>query len=758
MNQNHQICYFQDPNGPKLSWSSDSGMKLLKKDGLHFKDLAHDGVFYPYEDWRLSADERAKDLAQRLSIDQIAGLMLYSRHQFVPGMSIPYFGKVTYDGKELPESSAPFSALSDQQIQFLSKDYLRHVLVVSVSSPADAALWNNNLQAFAEKEPWGIPVSISSDPRHGTSVTFEFDAGAGGDISHWPEQLGLAASFDPELVHRFGEIAAKEYRAMGITTALSPQADLTTEPRWSRFAGSFTESSKLSTDLVRAYCDGFQTSKGDQEISDGWGYDSVNTMVKHWPGGGAVEGGRDAHFGCGKYSVYPGNNFQEHMVPFTEGAFKLKDGTKSASAVMPYYTIIHGQIGEDECGCSYSRYLVTDLLRERFGFDGVVCTDWNITYDETTVDDLYTGKCWGVESLSQVERCYKIIMAGVDQFGGLNEKAPVIEAYKMGVAEHGEVFMRKRFEDSAYRLLKNIFRIGLFENPYLNPEEASRVVGCPEYMEEGFDAQIKSVVMLKNRNKVLPLASETKVYVPQVHIPKNTDWMGIEVPDHWTDAVPASILKRYFTRVDTPEEADVALCFIRQPGGAAFSMLGGYDREDRENGGNGYVPVSLQYRPYTATAARTVSLAGGDPTEDTDNRSYFGKTVTVNNEEDLDLVLDTRKVMGNKPVIVCVKTTGPMVMNEFETCADAIVMSFGDIPQAVMEILSGSSEPSGLLPLQLPANMDTVEKQGEDTGFDMECHFDSEGHIYDFGYGMNWSGVISDDRTKKYAHFPKGEV
>lgn len=269
-----KICHYQDPNGPKLSWSRDSGMKLLEKDGLHFKDLAHDGNFYPYEDWRLSADERARDLAARLSIDQIAGLMLYSRHQFVPGMSIPYFGKVTYDGKELPESTAPFSALSDQQIQFLSEDYLRHVLVVSVSSPADAASWNNNLQAFAEKEPWGIPVSISSDPRHGTSVTFEFDAGAGGDISHWPEQLGLAASFDPKLVHRFGEIAAKEYRAMGITTALSPQADLTTEPRWSRFAGSFTESSKLSTDLVRAYCDGFQTSEGDREICEGWGYDA----------------------------------------------------------------------------------------------------------------------------------------------------------------------------------------------------------------------------------------------------------------------------------------------------------------------------------------------------------------------------------------------------------------------------------------------------------------------------------------------------
>ena len=120
----------------------------------------------------------------KLSIEQIAGLMLYSRHQFVPGMSNFYFGKVTYDGKELPESTAPFSALSDQQIQFMKEDYLRHVLVVTVASPKDVAMWNNNLQELAEGEPWGIPVSISSDPRHGTSVTFEFDAGAGGDISH----------------------------------------------------------------------------------------------------------------------------------------------------------------------------------------------------------------------------------------------------------------------------------------------------------------------------------------------------------------------------------------------------------------------------------------------------------------------------------------------------------------------------------------------------------------------------------------------
>ena len=752
MKDKKEICYFQNPGGPRLSWSQNSGMKLIEKDGLRFKDLAHDGELHPYEDWRLPAETRAKDFAGKLSIEQIAGLMLYSRHQFVPGMSNFYFGKVTYDGKELPESTAPFSALSDQQIQFMKEDYLRHVLVVTVASPKDAAMWNNNLQELAEGEPWGIPVSISSDPRHGTSVTFEFDAGAGGDISHWPEQLGMAASFDPDLVRRFGEIASDEYRAMGITTALSPQADLTTEPRWSRFAGSFTESPKLSTDLVRAYCDGFQTSVGEAEICDGWGYNSVNAMVKHWPGGGAVEGGRDAHFGCGKYSVYPGNNFEQHLEPFTKGAFGLQGKTGSASAVMPYYTIVHDQPGGEEVGCSYSHYLVQELLRDQYGFDGVVCTDWNITYDETTVDDLYTGKCWGVEGLSQVERCYKILMAGVDQFGGLNEKEPVIEAYKMGVKEHGEAFMRARFEKSAYRLLVNIFRVGLFEDPYLDPEHASKVVGCPEYMEEGFRAQVKSVVMLKNKKQVLPLAKKAKVYVPKIHIPAYIDWMGTQIPEQLADPIPVSILDRYFTRVETPEEADAALCFIRQPNGAAFSMLGGYDVKDREQGGNGYMPVSIQYRPYTADAAREESIAGGDPTETSANRSYKGKTVTVNNEDDLELVLETRRAMKEKPVILCVKTNSPMVMREIEPSADAILMEFGDLPQAVLELICGLHTPSGLLPMQLPADMDTVEQQCEDVPFDMVCHTDEEGHVYDFGFGMDWNGVIDDERVKKYAH------
>lgn len=754
-NLGQTILSKQNPDGPELKWSANSGVKLLEKDGLYFKDLAKDGVFYPYEDWRLSSNERAADLASRLSIDQIAGLMLYSRHQFVPGFSADYFGEVTYNGTSLQEAGLPVYALSDQQKAFITNDYLRHVLVVAVQSAADSAKWNNNLQELSESLEWGIPISISSDPRHGTTVTFEFDAGAGGDISHWPEPLGMTATFDPALVRRFGEIASKEYRALGITTALSPQIDLTTEPRWSRFLGSFGEHSSLSAALAEAYCDAFQTSEGDREIEEGWGYDSVNAMVKHWPGGGAVEGGRDAHFPCGKYSVYPGNNFDEHLIPFTQGALKLTGKTQKASAVMPYYTIVYGQPGGENVGCSYSKYLITDLLRNQYAYDGVVCTDWSITADEGPIESMYSGKCWGVEHLTEPERCYKVIMAGVDQFGGLNEKKNIIAAYELGVKEHGETFMRKRFEDSARRLLRNIFRTGLFENPYLVPEEASRVVGCPEYMKEGFDAQVKSVVMLKNRNQVLPLAKKTKLYIPKLYVPENTDWMGIHTKEHWEDPISPALLSKYFTLVETPEEADAALCVLRQPNGAGFSLQGGYDVNDRENGGNGYIPVSLQYRPYTAEKAREHSIAGGDPQEDFVNRGYKGKTVTVNNEQDLDTMLETRRKMGSKPVIVCASMTAPMVMAEFEKEADAILATFGNLPQAVLEIISGNQEPSGLLPLQIPQDMDTVEEQYEDVPFDMVCHVDSENHIYDFGFGLNWNGVIDDARVKKYAHRPE---
>lgn len=738
-------------NGPTLGYSPTSGVSILTVDGLQFKDLNRNGTLDPYEDWRLSVEERARDLASKMSVEQIGGLMLYSLHQAIPAAESG-FGAGTYGGKSLSQSGALSSDLTDDQKTFLLDDNLRHVLITAVESPEVAAEWNNQMQAYVEGIGLGIPGNTSSDPRHAATVSAEFNAGAGGAISLWPDGLGLAATFDPSIVKQFGEIASREYRALGITTALSPQIDLGTEPRWYRIYMTFGESPELATDMARAYIDGFQTSADSAEIRDGWGYHSVNAMVKHWPSGGPEEGGRDGHWAFGKFAVYPGRNFQMHLKPFTEGAFKLAGKTGKASAVMPYYTISYNQAPDGtNLANGFSKWIVTDLLRERYGYDGVVCTDWMITHDEGKTPDVFEGKPWGVEELSVDERHYVAIMAGMDQFGGNNELAPVMAAYQMGVRDHGETFMRNRFEQSAVRLLRNIFRLGLFENPYINPETSRQIVGNPEYMQAGYDAQLKSIVMLKNKENVMPQRDKKTIYIPKITRPEIRDWWGNVSKSTFDYPVNMDMARNYYNTTDNPNEADFAIVFVRSPHFNADG--GGYDKKDRESGGNGYVPISLQYTQYTAIQARPKSIAAGDPVIDPEitNRSYRDKSSIALNTKDLDTILETKQKMNGKPVIVVINADRPMVFCEFEHEIDGILIHFGISEQAVLDIISGKAEPSGLLPLQMPADMNTVEKQKEDVPFDMECHKDTEGNIYDFGYGLNWSGVIKDSRTTKYS-------
>lgn len=746
---NGTFILIKNKGGQTLGYSKSSGVKIIVSAGFAFKDLNKNGKLDKYEDWRLPAEERAKDLASKMSVEQIAGLMLYSSHQAVPSRGHGYMGG-TYNGKPFEESGADPSDLSDAQIEFLSKDNVRHVLVTSVESPEVAARWNNKMQSMTEGLGFGIPVNISSDPRHGVIASAEYNAGAGGRISMWPEPLGLAATFDPEIVRQFGHIAALEYRALGIATTLSPQIDIATDPRWSRVSGTFGESSKLTADLAKAYIDGFQTSYDTNEISNGWGFASVNAMAKHWPGGGTGEGGRDAHFAFGKYAVYPGNNFAEHLIPFTEGAFKLGEKTGSVSAIMPYYTISFEQdtIYHENVGNSYSKYIISDLLRGKYNYKGVVCTDWGITADESPeIANMFLGgRCWGVEKgYTVAQRHYRLIMVGIDQFGGNNRSEPVLEAYKMGVKEHGESFMRNRFEESAVRLLLNIFRTGLFENPYLDPANSAKIVGNPDFMKAGYEAQLKSAVLLKNKGQILPLQKGIKVFIPERYLPAGQDWFDNPIPERKEYPVNLNIVRKYFEITDNAEEADAALVFVTNP-----ETGRGYKPEDVKSGGNGYFPISLQYGPYTAVDARNPSIAGGDPLENFTNRTYKGKTVQARNIYDLKMITETSRKMKGKPVIVVVRMSNPMVFSEFEPQVGAILVHFGIQDQAILDIISGNAEPSGLLPMQMPANMKTVEKQNEDVPFDMECYTDSEGNTYDFAFGMNWKGKISDQRTKEY--------
>ena len=721
----------RNQNGPELGYNS---VGLLEKDGLFFKDMERTGELVPYEDWRLTPEERAKDLASRLSVEEIAGLMMYSAHQMVPA-SINGVFPGTYRGGQAREAcGAEEWELTDQQSKFLTKDHVRFVLATELKNGEVASKWSNELQKLCEDMPHCIPANISTDPRHGAGkASAEFKTQAKG-VSKWPHGLGLAATFSPELVREFARTAAAEYRALGITTELGPQIDLGTEPRWMRVGDTWGQSSDLVTDYAKAYCEGLQN---DPEAGDSWGSGSVAAMVKHWPGGGPCEGGRDAHYAFGKYAVYPGENLEEHLKPFLEGAFKL-DGTECASSVMPYYTVSYGvDPSGDNVGNSYSKYIIKDLLRDKYGFEGIICTDWGITNDPDPEIDAFGSRCFGTEKLTVAERHLRIIENGVDQFGGNNDIEPILEAYRIGCERHGEEAMRARFEESAVRLLVNSFRCGLFENPYLEPEKSVEVLGCDPYVEAGFKAQLKSVVMVKN-NGVLPLQGRKKVYIPGRHIDSRKGFFRNMVPAVDLPGVNAWETEEFYEQVDRPEDADFAVVFIESP------ISDGYSKE------TGYRPVALQFRPYTADAAREVSIAGGDFREASDNRTYKGKTNTAANESDLDAVIDTKKAMGDKPVIVSIRMNNPCMVAEFEKYADAVLVDFGVEARAVYSLISGAAEPSALLPVAIPRDMETVEKHFEDKPFDYEAYVDSCGNKYDFGYGLNWKGIIQDARTEKY--------
>jgi beta-glucosidase len=454
---------------------------FLTEDGFTFRDLNKNGRLDPYEDSRRPIDERVEDLLSQMTLEEKAGMMFHNRI----GMN--------QDGTLL-EGAGPFDPV--QTVDLVAKRLINHFNVYVVADPRQMAEWYNRLQKLAERTRLGIPVTISSDPRHAFSTNPLANLMAG-KFSQWPEPIGLAATGDPALVQEFGDIARQEYVAVGIRTALHPMADLATEPRWARINGTFGEDADLASRMVSAYVKGFQ--------GDALGPQSVTCMTKHFPGGGPQKDGEDAHFAYGKEQAYPGDNFDYHLIPF-EAAFEA--GT---AQIMPYYGMPVG-LAIEEVGFGFNRDVITGLLREEYGFDGVVCTDWSLLGGfGMPGHGAMQPRSWGVEELSLEERARKALDAGVDQFGG--ESCPEVI---VGLVESGQID-EVRIDESIRRLLRDKFRLGLFDDPYVNPDAAAQIVGSAEFRKAGELAQRKSIVLLKNaeasEGKALPLHGRPKIYI-----------------------------------------------------------------------------------------------------------------------------------------------------------------------------------------------------------------------------------------------------
>ena len=466
----------------------------MTQENFTFRDLNKNGSLDVYEDSRESVDKRVEDLLSQMTIEDKAGQMFITMIGMGRNgnhLDVPPIHKDILDDP-LFEVGIFFSL--ETNAEMIVKRKMSHFNILHAYTPEAIARFNNNLQRKAERTRLGIPVTIATDPRHGAR---EDETGVGGiftpSFSRWPTSLGLAATRDTTLVREFGEIAREEYKSCGIRLALHPMADLATEPRWARINGTFGEDAELSAAMTYAYIKGFQ---GDTLSNN-----SVITMVKHFSGGGPQKDGEDAHFPYGKEQVYPGNNFNYHLIPFTKGALPANTGQ-----IMPYYGIPVGQTKED-VAFGFNKEIITELLRDSLKFDGVVCTDWNIINPMPLAEIAGGERAWGVEDLTPVQRMKKAILAGVDQIGGESSTEQIIN-----LVEKGDI-QESRIDQSVRRILRDKFTIGLFDNPFVDVNKISDKLSKPDEIKKGEIAQVKSTILLKNKNKVLPLKKNMKLYL-----------------------------------------------------------------------------------------------------------------------------------------------------------------------------------------------------------------------------------------------------
>ncbi|WP_109775677.1 glycoside hydrolase family 3 N-terminal domain-containing protein [Quadrisphaera granulorum] len=583
----------------------------------------------PYEDPRRTPDERTDDLLARMSLEEKVGLLFQTVIEVGPdGALVEGAGNISKSGTS----------------EVVLRKHLSHFNVHHIAAARQAARWNNTLQRLAEGTPHGVPVTISTDPRHAfqenTGVAF-----SAGPFSQWPEAMGLAALDDIDLVRRFADVARREYVAVGIRAALHPQVDLATEPRWGRQAQSLGHDAERVAAYTAAYLAGFQ--------GDRLGPDSVACTTKHFPGGGPQKDGEDAHFPYGREQVYPGGMFEYHLRPFQEA---IAHGT---AAVMPYYGMPVGLVRHDEpieeVGFGYNRQIITGLLREEMGYDGVVVTDWELVNDNHVGDQVLPARAWGVEHLDPAGRMLKILDAGCDQFGGEECVDVLLDLVRSGRVSEARV------DESARRLLLVKFRLGLFDNPYVDEDAAEAVVGCAEHRALGFEAQAASVTVLQNDAPTGQPDGRPLLPLPQ-------DGAGLRV---YAEGVRPEALAEWGAAVATaPEDADVAVVRI----GAPFEPRSDLFLEAWFHQG------SLEFPP--------------------------------------GLVHRLRRVADHCPLVVVVGLDRPGILTPFTEFAAAIVAEYGSSDAAVLAALTGRIAPRGKLPVEIPRSMDAVRASREDVPSD----------------------------------------
>nr|MBI1231473.1 glycoside hydrolase family 3 protein [Cytophagales bacterium] len=648
---------------PELGYRS---LSIIEVDGLQFKDLNKNGQLDPYEDWRLGTDERSADLLSKMSLDQKAGFMMINSLSMLGTRKAQASGG-TYSASDLEEGQVP-QERSEQanrpnfiggmntvtsSTKLVKEFHNRHFILRSNESARIIAEWNNKLQELCESDSLGIPAIITSNPRNhitsNASIGTSLDATV---FTAWPGELGLSATRDLSLIRDFADFSRQEWHAAGIRKGYMYMADLATEPRWSRVNGTFGEDPEWVAEIIKEIVLGFQGEK--------LGPESIALTMKHFPGGGSGKGGQDSHFDWGKEQVFPGGRFYENLLPFRAAI------DAGASAIMPYYSMPVGTEFE-EVGYAYNKGALTELLRGELGFKGIINTDTGPL----------TRMVWGVEDLTLSERYKKAIEAGSNIISGVSDPAALIE-----VVTSGMVGM-EYIDNSVLLLLKEKFDLGLFENPYVDPDAAENIVGGESYKEKAGLALRKSIVLLRNENSALPLKPNAKIYFETFKAP------GRGEEGNQRKVLLENDANYDLEFVSSVSEADLAIQWVI-PSTSLFNSDG--------------APISI------SLSKATINI---DP---------------------------INEISANTPTILVVDYSNPWVINEIYNDEDkgnvqAVLATFGTTPEALLDVLTGKFNPQGKMPFSTPISDEAVENNLEDVPGYME----GEGYaLFHYKEGMSY--------------------
>ena len=738
-----RIKTYQNPNGQQVSTVD---RRVFTQDGLTFKDIDGSGSLSAVNDWRNAPAVRAAAYVQQLTVKEKIAQLFISDWRMA---KYPMTGPMAAMYKDMERKSDEYGILDEGEFRgktifgeqhlpsttTLLKDWFnRHVILRANATPADMADWMNEAHAVCEQCEHFIPVAAASNSRNENGELVFGMNDAGGVMATWPGTLGIAAAvkgYRIDLVDKFAATVRREWNACGLRKGYMYMADTMTDPRWQRTYGTFGEDPELISEIMTHIIPGIQGS--DKGVTT----DGVAVTTKHFPGGGARENGFDPHYAAGQWNVYatPGSLETYHLPPF---AAAVKAGTAS---VMPYYSkpaaeksapqrdLQGNVIDMQPYGFAYNHYFIDTMLRGQMGFTGYINSDTGIAHN----------MAWGVEMLDVPERIgFAVNHAGVDIISGLFDNEAGQEAYDrarsdyydthpvpQGFTKEQLVLTDEALDRAVTRTLTELFALGMFDDPYRDPEEAERVVTDPADRAAAAEAHRRSVVLLKN-DGTLPISAGKKIYAEAF----------LKNPEQAQAATQAlrSELKGC-TLVEDAAEADIALLFVSPSSGEYFNATPGY----------------LELDICENKTVHNVD-AEGRPTADTHTET------TLAGVGRLAEIAAAVHAHGGK-VISNINFTMAWQVGNVERISDVLLAGFDTYRDATLDVIFGRFVPTGKLPMTLPKGDEVlaVNAQGvcispnDVPGFDKDRYMpdnlkdengkayayrDAAGHYYEYGFGL----------------------